>query len=52
MIFISYVKNHAGYCYHIYNCNTVYVIEMRDSIWLHHMYYGKPEARDEIVEYP
>ena len=21
-------------------------------MWLHHMYYGKPEAQDEVVVYP
>ena len=52
MIFVSYAKNHAGGCYNMYNPNTGYVTEMRDIIWLHCMYYGKPEARNEVLVYP
>ena len=52
MIFIGYAKNHAGDYYHVYNPNIGYVTEMRDIMWLHHMYYGKPEARDEDIVYP
>ena len=51
MIFIGYVKNHAGDCYHMYNPTTGYVTETRNIMWLHHMYYGKPKARDEVIVY-
>ena len=51
MIFIGYAKNHARNCYCMYNPNTRYVTEMREIMWLHHMYYGKPEARDKVVVY-
>ena len=44
MIFISYTKNHAGDYYLLYNPTTRYVIERRDNMWLHHMYYSKSEA--------
>ena len=52
MIFIGCAKNHARDCYFMYNPNTGYVIETRDIFWLHHMYYGKPEARDKAIVYP
>ena len=51
MIFIGYAKNHAGNCSCMYNPNTGYVTEMRDIMWLHCMYYSKPEARDYIIVY-
>ena len=51
MIFISYAKNHYGDCYLMHNPNTGYVTEMRDTMWLHHMYYGKPEAKDKVTVY-
>ena len=51
-IFVGHVKNHAGDCYRMYNPNTGYVTETRDIMWLYHMYYGKPEARDEAIVYP
>ena len=37
MVFISYAKNHAGDCYHMYNPNTGYVIKTKGITWLHHM---------------
>ena len=52
MIFIGYAKNHAGNCYHMYIPTTGYMTEIRDIMWLHCMYYGKPEASDEVVMYP
>ena len=51
MIFIGYAKNQAGDCHHMYNPNRRYTTEMRDITWLHCMYYGKPEARDEVIVY-
>ena len=51
MIFISYVKNHTRDCHCMYNPNTSYVTKTRDIMWLHHMYYCKPEARNEVVIY-
>ena len=51
MIFIDYAKNHAGDHYCMYNPNPGHVTETRDITWLHHMYYGKPEARDKVVVY-
>ena len=36
----------------MYNPNTRCVTEMRDITWLHCMYFGKPDARDEVVVYP
>ena len=51
MSFVCYAKNHAGDCYHIYNPNIGYVTKKRDVTWLHHMYYSKPEVRDEVVVY-
>ena len=35
----------------MYNPNTRCMTEMRDITWLHHMYYGKPEARDKVIVY-
>ena len=35
----------------MYIPNKVYVTKTRDIMWLYHMYYGKPEARDEVVVY-
>ena len=35
----------------MFNPNTGYVTEMRDIMWLHCMYFGKPEARDKVVIY-
>ena len=52
MIVIGYAKNHARDCYYMYNPITWYVIETRDIISLYCMYFGKPEARDEVVVYP
>ena len=49
--FYQLSKNCTGDCYCMYNPNTRYVTEMRDIMWLHHMYNGKPEARDEVVVY-
>ena len=51
MIFVSYAKNHAVYYYCMYNPYSGYVKEMRDITWLNHMYYSKPEARDEVIVY-
>ena len=51
MIFNGYAKNHAVDCYHVYNSNTGYVTETRDIVCVHHMYYVKPEARDEVIIY-
>ena len=51
MIFIGYAKNHARDCYCMYNPNTGYMTEARVIIWLHCMYYGKSEARDEVIVY-
>ena len=36
----------------MYNPNTGYVTKARDITWLHHMYYDKTEARNEITVYP
>ena len=52
MIFVGYIKNHVRDCYCMYNPNTGYVTEMRDIMWLHHMYYGQPEAKDKVIVYP
>ena len=52
VIFIGYAKNHAGNGYCMYNSTTEYVTETRDITWLHYMYYGKREARDEVAVYP
>ena len=52
VIFISYAKNHTRNCYHVYNPNARYMTEMRDIRWLHHMHYGKSEARGEVIVYP
>ena len=35
----------------MYNPTTGYMTETRDITWLHHVYYGKPEAREEVVLY-
>ena len=51
MIFVSYAKNHAMDCYGMYNPNTGYVTETQDIMWLHCMYYSKPEAKDEVIVY-
>ena len=52
MIFIGYAKNHAGDCYHMYNPTTGCMAKTRDTMWLHHMYYGKPEASNKVEVYP
>ena len=49
MIFIGYAKNHPGDCYCMYNPTTGNMRGARDITWLYFMYYGKPEARDEVV---
>ena len=51
MIFIVYAKNYAGDCYHMYNPNTGHGTETRDIMQLHHIYYGKPKDREEVVVY-
>ena len=51
MIFVGYAKNHAGDCYCMYNPNAGFVNETRDNKLLHCMYYGKPEARNEVIVY-
>ena len=52
MIFIGYDKNHARDCYCTYNPSTQCVTETREIMWLHHMYYGKAEAIDNVIVYP
>ena len=51
MVSVRYAKNHARDYYHMYNLNTGYVIKTRDITWLQCIYYGKPEARDEVKVY-
>ena len=51
MIFISYVNNHAWDCYCMYNPNAGYVTKTRDIMWLHHMYYSKPDTGDKVLVY-
>ena len=36
----------------MYNPNTEYVTKTRGIMWLHCMYYCKPEAEDEVVVCP
>ena len=50
-IFIGNAKNHTGDCYRMDKPNIRYVTETRDIMWLHCMYYCKPEAKDEFVVY-
>ena len=50
-IFISYAKNYTRACNFMLNPNTEYVTETRDIMWLHCMYYSKPEARNEVMVY-
>ena len=52
MFFIGFAKNYTRDCYPMCNTTTRYITEMRNIMWLHCMYYGKPEARDEVVVYP
>ena len=52
MIFIGYAKNHAGDCYCMCSHIIGYMKETRDIMWLHCMYYSKPEAWDKVIVYP
>ena len=51
-IFVNYAKNHAKDCFHMYNPINSYMTKTRDIMWLHCMYYSKPEAREKVIEYP
>ena len=52
MIFVGYAKNHARDCYCLYNPTKGYMTEMRRIVWMHNIYYSKPEVRDEVLVYP
>jgi hypothetical protein len=41
-MFVGYALDHAGDAYHMWNPKTGWVHEMRNVIWLHHMYFEKP----------
>ena len=51
MIFVVYAKNHAVEYYCSCNPKTGYVTKTRDITWMHHTYYGKSKARDEVIAY-
>jgi hypothetical protein len=59
MVFVGYPKDHASYCYRMWNPATGKCNEVRDVIWLHRMYYQDnisaetamlPEIRVEMEE--
>ena len=52
MMFVGYAKNHSGDCYQMYNPETELISETRDVMWLHQMYYKKPQEEDDVVLRP
>ena len=52
MIFYWLCQKSHQHCYCVYNPNTQYVMEMRDILWLHHIYDGKKKNTDEVVVSP
>ena len=50
--YIGHAKNHVRDCYFKYNPTIGCMTETKDIMGLHHMYYRKPEARDNVVVHP
>ena len=50
-MFIEYVNNHTGDCYRMYNPNTGRVMETRDVIFLHRMFY-QDKCGENAMEHP
>ena len=48
-MFIAYSMNHDGDVFRMYNPATKRVINTRDVIWMHRMYYGKKEKPQDVM---
>jgi hypothetical protein len=46
---VGYAVDHAGDVYRMWDPKTNRVHETRDVIWLHRMYYEKPETTAEVI---
>ena len=49
-VFVGYANNHEGICYRMWNPLKNSVHETRDVVWLHQMYFEKPNTEEERLE--
>ena len=50
-MFVGYADNHSGDCYRMYNPNTGRVMETRDVIFLHRIFF-QDKCKEDAEEHP